>query len=379
MSDNASEGFSVSPTAYTPGTFHDVPGFTLGNAVNVVSYREVIPAYSYDRPKPELIDAGECEAEVLAEFARQSTKHASGAPVWEVVLRDVVVFGSAVYERHGSQLRAIWETCRENDRTARRQPTASDLATIRTAQVGDYLLLTSPGSSNYGHWLVDDLCRMAATLTLGPSTCLLMGNHGELMNQRRRQGLQLLLGTRAPKIGLLSHTSAYHFVNLRLVTPVSYHPALKCPGALAALRSGFARSVLVGQNKRVALLRGRQVGRGLTNSDEIFGALKNAGFVFVDPMVADAAEQASACFGAEIVVGIMGAAMANTLFCAKGTKVVHLVPRGWVEPFYWDLASACSHRYTAVFGESFGPEQPWRRNFQISVRALLAALSLADD
>ena len=63
---------------------------------------------------------------------------------------------------------------------------------------------------------------------------------------------------------------------------------------------------------------------------------------------------ASLFAGAETVVGVMGASMANSIFSGTGTHVVHLAPEGWLEPFYWDLAASRGHRYTAYFGSVGG-------------------------
>ena len=47
----------------------------------------------------------------------------------------------------------------------------------------------------------------------------------------------------------------------------------------------------------------------------------------------------------------MGAAMTNTVFAQRPATIVMLGPEGWVEPFYWDLASARGDAYHACYGE----------------------------
>ena len=50
--------------------------------------------------------------------------------------------------------------------------------------------------------------------------------------------------------------------------------------------------------------------------------------------------------------------MTNSIFARVGTTVVYLTPEGWVEPFYWDMASVLGHRYLACFGPVEDPAVP---------------------
>jgi len=65
--------------------------------------------------------------------------------------------------------------------------------------------------------------------------------------------------------------------------------------------------------------------------------------------------------------GGMGAAMCNTVFCAQGSRLIYLAPLGWLEPFYWDLAASCGHRYAACYGRATDPDvEPHESNYEIT-------------
>lgn len=88
----------------------------------------------------------------------------------------------------------------------------------------------------------------------------------------------------------------------------------------------------------------------MVNLPEIEFLLESHGFIGIDPEELSYHEQAELFASAEIVVGIMGAAVVNTVFCAPTTKILYLAPSGWMEPFYWDLAAVLRHKYIVVYG-----------------------------
>jgi capsular polysaccharide biosynthesis protein len=55
---------------------------------------------------------------------------------------------------------------------------------------------------------------------------------------------------------------------------------------------------------------------------------------------------------AEIIVGVMGAAMTNMIFSPVGDRTIHLAPDKWAETFYWDLCCTLGHSYTVLYGDA---------------------------
>ncbi len=181
------------------------------------------------------------------------------------------------------------------------------------------------------------------------------------MDGVRLASLQLALGGAMPGVSFLDPAASYAAPRVTYVTPVSHHPVLKLPEALHRLRTRAVRALgpQSGETaRRLFVTRCAGRGRGIVNLDEVFPAFAAAGFQPIDPETLSFADQVRAFSGAEAVVGVMGAAMTNTLFCPAGCRVGYLAPEGWVEPFYWDLASVMGHPYFALFGGGVSPELP---------------------
>jgi capsular polysaccharide biosynthesis protein len=72
----------------------------------------------------------------------------------------------------------------------------------------------------------------------------------------------------------------------------------------------------------------------------------------------------------------MGAAMANTIFCSKETKVTYLSPENWINIFYWDLANIFERDFYAYYGTSIPDAtiHPDRLNYSIDVAKFLKFL-----
>jgi capsular polysaccharide biosynthesis protein len=166
----------------------------------------------------------------------------------------------------------------------------------------------------------------------------------------------LILGSDV-HIDLIDPDNAQYFPKVYYVTPVTDHPLSKSPIAMdyaaresvSALlrgasveRDGHAERIFVGR---------RNGYRNLLNMDALRQRLSKMCFRYVDAEALSFAQQVETFSQATVVVGLMGAAMTNTLFCRPTTPVIHLAPRGWIEPFYFDLAAVRGHRYHALYGD----------------------------
>jgi capsular polysaccharide biosynthesis protein len=90
--------------------------------------------------------------------------------------------------------------------------------------------------------------------------------------------------------------------------------------------------------------------RRLLNIEAVEEALRPFGFEGLDPGLLSFDEQVKAFSEAEIVVGVMGAGMANTLFCPDGVKLLYLTTEEFGDPFFWDLAAILGHDYRCLYG-----------------------------
>jgi capsular polysaccharide biosynthesis protein len=174
----------------------------------------------------------------------------------------------------------------------------------------------------------------------------------------------------------LAPRTTYRFAALHYVTPVSYHPALKSPQALDFAADAVLRALPTteGAGRRIFVPRSRTATRGLANAGAIEAMLARLGFATIDVEALDFAAQVQAFRTADCVVGVMGAAMTSTLFCAAQTRVVHLAPQGWTEPFFRDLAAVRGHAYAACFGAGDPALPPEIRPFAIDPALLRGVL-----
>lgn len=304
-----------------------------------------------------------------------------------VRLEDAIVANSIVYAGVSTDPRIIYETYRPNDRSAVQALSRDQLVTANFDRFDDpnwqSFFIGSAGSSNYGHWLVDDLPRLKAILALtrfSPRPIrVLIHSYAESINNIRMQSIRLILGE-AIHIDLLEPGQPYYFKELFYTTPVSQHPVHKSPIALDfAARETVFRAVANDEDvdgpTLVFVDRSSRHGRALSNQVEIRELVESRGFITVDPESLDFIEQVRIFAGAQVVIGQMGAAMTNTLFCRPATTIIYLAPSGWIEPFYWDLSVVRGHYYRVLFGNVVDQTVPPHcSNFTIDTDALIRAI-----
>ena len=82
------------------------------------------------------------------------------------------------------------------------------------------------------------------------------------------------------------------------------------------------------------------------------------GFYFFYPEDHVVSEQITYFAEAEVVIGVMGAAMCNSIFSRPGTKIVYIAPEGWNEVFFWDLANQMGHSYYVYYSLTSSGDEP---------------------
>jgi hypothetical protein len=102
----------------------------------------------------------------------------------------------------------------------------------------------------------------------------------------------------------------------------------------------LAEYVAPGRHKRIVVRRvpGWQRGRNLTNENELCDRLARHDYHAIEPGSMSLEEQIAAFSGAEHVVGSLGAAMTNIVFCRPGTRVTLVVPAHFPDTFFWFIA-----------------------------------------
>lgn len=367
---------------------------------------ELFPAARYRRPHPFLIRANRPDfvRQLSAAFEAIDADARALPPTLICESADIRFGYGVLYYPDGDGVAILQDTFRANDRAVLRGPDTG-FRRVDAAHPADtvHLLIASAGSFNYGHWLIDDLPRLEAFFVLerrypGVTITLLLVSHDSHIDEvRRRSILAYLAGRTNFRIRFLEPGHNHRFARLHHVTPSSHHPVAKSPASLRAmvrrmrantrLRRAKARLRHLWQAPRLALRPGgRRLfvdrsparGRTLTNRAAIVAHLETLDFETIDPETMNLREQMVLFSQAGLVVGIMGAAMTNTVFCPPGAELIHLAAgEDWIEPFYWDLAAIGGHRYAAVFGApAAAGESLHVRSFAVDIGDLDAALRL---
>lgn len=341
-------------------------------------------AYYRHAPDPDMmVDAGHpWSAELFRKYAGERHCHAAAS----VVLRidDAVVTGSVIQCLKDGASSILYESFRFPDRpgVAPPPPASPDMpfAAFQRRRHA-HLYLGSLGSFNYGHWLVDDLPRAKAWLDLrhrlGITCILLLPAYGGRIDAIRLQSLRALIHPRIA-VRFVPRNEPCRLRNLHYATPVSFHPRIKIPAAIEFVRSrGLAR--ICGRDEepseRLFIARRPPHSRAIVNFDETWALLSARGFRMVEPERLDFAEQVRLFRSARIVVGQMGAAMTNSLFCAPATSLIYLAPEGWIEPFYLDLAALGGQHYNILCGPAAGAGPAHLADFSVPLAPLAERLA----
>ena len=301
------------------------------------------------------------------------------------VLRNVTAKNAALYFNGGERFTMLYETHRPNDRPttmADFEIKLREKVVFSRKDLGkSYIFIASAGSHNWGHWLTDDLPRIIAAsflrnhMPLSDVTLLLL-SFGVEIDAARRRSIECHPDLHDVSIQFLQRSIAYQFDELFFASPVSFHPILKSRSAVQYVRRSYVREPDSGERK-IYITRPKGDVRSLVNHEEIEDFMLHSGFEVVNCACIDFDQQVKKFSEASLVVGLMGAAMTNTIFSRPGARIVHLACSGWMEPFYWDLAGVCGQRCSYVFGPSVEPHNPPHYSrFSIAASDLAEAIHL---
>lgn len=308
-----------------------------------------------------------------------------------VRMENVTLIGGVLYSHGREGNRIIYETCRPVDHEVIWMAPADRIAAANRKMFAvngwRSFYLGSAGSFNYGHWLVDDLPRLKGIfhmMALDPGPIrVVIESFGTEIDRVRIESIRMLLA-QPFHVDIVARHEAYHFGTLYYPTPISEHPVVKSPVALDFLvqraieTAGFGLADR-GRANRLFVDRSAAHGRTLTNGDAVRALMVRRGFAVIDPEGKSFAEQVRLFAGASIVIGQMGAAMTNTVFCRPTTTTLYLAPVGWIEPFYFDLAMTRGHDYRVIYGPVTDPDvPPHQSDFTVAIDELEALLDSLD-
>ncbi len=227
------------------------------------------------------------------------------------------------------------------------------------------LLAKARANSNYGHYLVE----MLPKAWIGRNLFGLTG----LKYIVQQNDIMMVVAESMTGVGIDPNAIVWTDNDpvvcdrLLLLDGVTYHGQYQSPLCARALEDLSSRTE-PGPADRI-FVRRRARTRPLLNEDRVEAALRARGFAVVEPGRMMLREQIALFKGARMVVGALGAALANIAFCEARTKVVALTSASFPDTFFWFLSLHRGLEYSEIRCPDVaapGTEAPWNEGFTIT-------------
>jgi capsular polysaccharide biosynthesis protein len=115
--------------------------------------------------------------------------------------------------------------------------------------------------------------------------------------------------------------------------------------------------------------------RALLNEDALVEAVAARGYEIIEPELQPFPEQIRLFAEAELVVGLGGAALFNTIFCAPKTRVVSIESSTAFVHAHACLFAALGHRFAFILGrQDLDDQTPVQKRWTVDVEGVLKAL-----
>ncbi len=241
---------------------------------------------------------------------------------------------------------------------------------------GDAILVG--GDTNYYHWLIDYLPRLLLAIKyVDISKFQIVVNKPLLPFQRESLALLGLHESRLLPVGdREAIRPRMTLVPSLLASTTVPHPALP-----KLLQDAYPRRH-ASRCERVYLSRQDAASRQLINEAELIVLLERYGFERYMPGALSFQQQIDLCYGAQALVAVHGAGMANLAFCPATTKVFEIfTPHHRVTSMYM-LSRTCKreHRFVPARNITFGRDgNPLLGNWEVDMEAMESALSAELD
>jgi hypothetical protein len=236
-----------------------------------------------------------------------------------------------------------------------------------------YAIVKQTWDSNFGHWLVDTLPRIANIEEKFPLASLrfvLNGGAPSHIKDLHVDSLSLF-GINTDQVEFVDGRPTFveHAV---YATPMTIPPFIKSPRTISILEAMVDRcspeiqSTYSGTRK-IYLTRNRYPRRNLVNEEEILPDLLRAGYEVVIPEQLSLEEQISLFASASHVIGNMGAAFSSLAFSPMGVKVFVLATEYMVHDYFYDLVCHKGGGYWALQGSALNPSIGIGSDFSVAV------------
>ena len=253
--------------------------------------------------------------------------------------------------------------------------------TVKDRKAGDYVNLMVPTESVYGHWLFELIPKIEAAIRLGYS------DRKFIISWRTPMKEQLDIILRAyginPETQLVrgfDHPTLYERV--AFMPHRNHYPYWKSPKVTEVLEDLGRRLSPKPRKRRRRLFVTREDAsdRQIQNIAEIESLLAARGFEKVTSASLPFNEQVSTFQEAEIVVGVIGSALSNIVFCKRGTPIVFLSTEHMAGTWFYEICSQKGHPYSVVSGTAAAADgvATYRQNFCLKPGEVGAAIDAVE-
>lgn len=236
---------------------------------------------------------------------------------------------------------------------------------------GPHVYLPLMWDSNYGHWLVESLPRMAMVCDAIDikKVKVVIQFHGQAMVKVCHDSLAYY-GVTPDQIVQMTE-GPQRFEQLLFPTPITCQPWSKAPLAIRALENLTNRVCPTSDGaERIFIHRPPTSRRQLLNQDEVCRFFTDKGFTKVEPAGMSLAQQIETFRNATHIVGVLGAECTNLIFSPRGVRLLGLAPYAMQDDFFWDLISHRKGSYACLHGMHQDEEGSMNSNFTIDMAQL---------
>lgn len=235
----------------------------------------------------------------------------------------------------------------------------------------DSLLLRKRGEGNYGHWLVEILPKLNIALRFTETDRLVIPHSSGPMKDVIKDSMEMVRPDH-PTVLARRSSSISFFKSLIIVDGLTSHGTYMSPLAFCDLPR-MLNKVDTDNLRRIYVARPGS-SRSISNEEDMLCLLSEFGFTTIDPGSMTFSQQISAFKSAEIVVGVMGAAMTNIMFCSEQTHVVNIAPSTFPDTFFYLISSIRGQKYHEIRGKNDDESDSRNVPFRIDLQKFRACL-----
>ncbi|ACL61107.1 glycosyltransferase family 61 protein [Methylobacterium nodulans] len=251
----------------------------------------------------------------------------------------------------------------DNDILLSREMISNCLQSGTAPSISKAILTKNRGAGNYGHFILEMLPRAwYARKYLGVTDWpALIHKTSPALSEIKVQALQASGFT--PENIIATGDEPVFVERLIVVDGLAFHTQYLSPFVMTCLDE-IAASVPPADIDRLYASRGRGASRDFVNEPAVADHLSKLGYINKFAGELSFTDQISVFHGCSSVVGVMGAALTNIVFCKPGTTVYCFMPSSACEVLFWRIAEARRLKYIEIRSREVGPQLgglPWDR------------------